>query len=268
MQGTGASENPYLVKSIIELREAATKSGAYVKVIADLDCNEENYLEWETLNITAKEIDFDGKSLINPHIKRGNVLFNGGYIKNGKILNVYENEAHAVALATTFEYVTLTAYLARTTGKPFGNVGLLKCNFEIDNKNLNKQVWFEPKQGVGVANSRLKLTGSAPNGVIQSWNTNFADIDVLDGSRVEGKITGLQSGTYVANGKISNSVIALDTTDAQEGATLARMVSNATVYQSDISGLSNHKEAIPCTHNEIRDPDSLNSKGFVVVEVK
>lgn len=266
MQGTGTSENPYLVKSIAELREAATKSGAYVKVIADLDCNEENYLEWETLNISAKEIDFDGRSLTKPYIKTGNVLFNGSTIKNAKILKVYENGANAVITNARMEYVALTAFLSSIVGAVLDNCTAQECNFIIENKNP-KSGWFT-MQDPGYKHCRFLLTGRAPNGVFYSWNDRNPGIMVANGCRIEGKVTGLASGKKIVTGSISDCVIALDTSDAESGTILADAVTTATVYQSDISGLSDHKTAIPCTHDEIRDPDHLNSDGFYVAEVK
>ena len=74
MTGTGIQTDPYLVDNIADFRAASVMDGAYIKLTADLDCNKEGYLEWQTLTSRCKEVDFDGHELINPLIASSNYL--------------------------------------------------------------------------------------------------------------------------------------------------------------------------------------------------
>ena len=72
-------------------------------------------------------------------------------------------------------------------------------------------------------------------------------------------------------GTIQNCVFAINTRNGTDpsisSGTLATKADNTNIYQSDISVFSNHGSAIPCTSEQIINPDHLNSVGFTVAEV-
>lgn len=279
MKGTGTQTDPYLVDNIADFRAACLSSRVYVKLMADLDCNKEGYHEWETLGVICYEVDFNGYALINPLVVSGGVMLNSSVdslFKNGQILNIYENGASIISNRVTFVNMTVSAFLNKTTNTPFTSITAKKCNFVINNQNLNNKAWFtvaESKNGVNsFKDCRFELNGNiATESLFNTWKNSDITNLIADGCRFEGRVKadyGLASNPYLMNGRIINSVVALNTLGSTgAGAITLANADNTNIYQSDISGLQNHGSAIPCTSEQILDPDYLNSIGFIVAEV-
>lgn len=280
MTGTGTQADPYLVDNITNFRSACSTAYTYVKVMADLDCNKEGYLEWETLSVTCYEVDFNGHALINPLVANGSIMFSSSVdslFKNGQILNIYENKANMISNRVTFVNMSVSAVLNKTTGIPFSNITAEKCNFVINNQNLNNYAWFavaESKNGINsFKDCRFELNGNitaVTTSLFNTWNNAYTTNLIADGCRFEGKIklnTGTASKPYLLNGRIINSVVALNTLECTGNNSVLANADNTNIYQSDISGLKSHSSAIPCTSEQILDPDYLNSIGFAVAEV-
>lgn len=278
MVGVGTQAEPFLVGNISDFREAVVLDSAYVKLTNDIDCNKENYLEWQSLISKCTEIDFDNHAIINPLIATNNYMLDGGnktLLKNGKILNIYENGANCIIKSCALSNMATSAHLVKTIDTAFPNIVAEKCNFVVFNQNLNNKSWFSVAQsiaGIGsFKNCRFRLDGNINvASVFASWNSNAGNL-TADGCLFEGKINvNYATGglPYVIYGKIINCVWAVDTlNNTGDTVRLAGSANNTNIYQYDISGLNNHLDAIPCNTEQIRNPDYLNSVGFTVVEV-
>lgn len=278
MTGAGTQVEPFLVGNIPDFREAVVQENAYVKLVNDIDCNKENYLEWQNLISKCTEIDFDGHSIVNPLVATSNYMLDGSYktlIKNGKILNIYENGAMSIMRGCALSNMAISSHLVKTVETPFSGVVAERCNFVTYNQNLNNRSWFSVNSSLAGINSfkncRFRLDGNInTSSVFNSWNNNIGNL-VADGCLFEGKINvNYPAGglPYVIYGSLINCVWAVDTmNNTGDTVRLAGSANNTNIYQYDISGLNNHLDAIPCNTEQIRNPDYLNSVGFTVVEV-
>lgn len=276
MTGAGTQTEPFIVGNIPDFREAVAQDNAYVKLTNDIDCNKENYLEWQSLISKCTEIDFDGYAIINPLIATHNYMLDGDIktlLKNGKILNIYENGASSIIKKCAMSNMAISSHLVKTTGTAFDHIVADRCNFVVFNQNLNGNVWFVPTENIAEINSfkncRFRLDGNINDTYLfKSWNSITSNI-TADGCLFEGKINIKNlSVSNLMQGAVINSVFAVDTLDNTAGnINFATTFGNTNVYQSDISSLSNSGGAIPCTAEQIRNPDYLNSVGFTVVEV-
>ena len=150
MTGTGTQTDPYLVDNIADFRSACVETDAYVKLVADLDCNKEKYLSWNTLTSNAIEVDFNGYAIKTPYIATGEGMIDGQYkttLKNGYILNIYENTASYILTKCSLYNMSIRANLYNVTGVAFGFLDSVeKCNFEIFNQNVQKSYpWISMK---------------------------------------------------------------------------------------------------------------------------
>ena len=278
MLGAGTQAEPFLVGNIPDFREAVAQDNAYVKLTNDIDCNKENYLEWQSLISKCTEIDFDGHAIINPLIATYNFMLDGNYktmLRNGKILNIYENGANAIIKSCALSNMAVSSHLVKTIDTAFQGIVADRCNFVTFNQDLNNKAWFSVAQSIAGINSfkncRFRLDGNIDDdSVFDSWNSNTGNL-VADGCLFEGKINvNYATGglPYVIYGGIINCVWAVDTlNNTGDTVRLAGSANNTNIYQYDISGLNNHLDAIPCNAEQIRNPDYLNSVGFTVVEV-
>lgn len=282
MQGKGTQAEPFLVGNVLEFRQAAQQDNAYVKLTNDIDCNKENYLEWSALDTVAKEIDFNGYAIFKPLVKLNEYLIDGlinkTVLKNGKILNIYENSAKWIFKNCGFDNMAISAYIGHTVETPFYSVVGRGCNFVVKNHNTNKNPCFQLTSNAYIddvsafKNCRFLIDGNAYPQVFTTWNVNTGNL-LADGCRFEGNlnITFTENQIeYVCAGTIKNSILAFKT--SAENATSKSFISGkcdeSNIYQSDISSQINYRQAIPCTQNEILNPDFNNSVGFNVVEVK
>lgn len=278
MTGTGTQTDPYLVDNIADFRSACATRDAYIKLTADLDCNSEGYLGWQTLTSRCKEVDFDGHALINPLIATSNYLTRGmitPLYKNGQILNIYENGANGVLYSVALSNMSISAFLTKPVDKPFLDIVAEECNFVINNQNLNNKAWFSVGSDLhgmtAFKDCRFELYGNVcmSDSTFRSWNSISSNV-TADGCRFEGVIKKTSNNNFF-EGTIQNCVFAINTRNGIDpsisSGKLADVANNTNIYQSDISVFSNHGSAIPCTSEQILDPDYLNSVGFTVAEV-
>lgn len=278
MTGIGTQAEPFLVGNIADFRAAVAQDNAYVKLTNDIDCNKENYLEWQNLISKCIEIDFDNHAIINPLVATGNFMLDGSYktmLRKGKILNIYENGASCIIKSCALLDMAISSHLVKTTSTAFQDITAEGCNFVTFNQNLNNQAWFSVVQNIAeidsFKNCKFKLDGNInTNSVFDSWNANTGNL-IANGCLFEGEINvNYATGglPYVIYGRIFNCVWAVDTlNNTGDTVRLAGSANNTNIYQYDISGLNNHLDAIPCNTEQIRNPDYLNSVGFTVVEV-
>ena len=105
--GTGTQTDPWIVHNYDEIKDVLVNkisNNTYAKLANDIDCNEYgDTWEWETITLGANwvfEFDLGGHTIKNIMIKSGNSLFYGkstvNVIRNGKILNVFNNDGESV----------------------------------------------------------------------------------------------------------------------------------------------------------------------------
>lgn len=279
MQGKGTQAEPYLAGNIADFRTACAETDAYVKVVADMDCNKENYLEWKTLSSNATEIDFDGHKLDKAYIASGNYLINGNsktIIKNGRILNIYENAGAGVLQNITLENTAVSTDLKRVTNIPFNKISAYNCNFNIihnhlGNKHFIKEIFYITNMNNinGLQDTLVTLNGMTVNDII----TADASTVEIKGCRLEGKIRCDGTGSMTiyaiyATGKLRNSVIAFDIEDkTRNGVELCGNAGNTNIVRDDICVLQNYNGALRAGE-QILDPAHNISLGFDVFEVK
>lgn len=285
MTGTGTQTDPYLVDNIADFRTACATTDAYVKLIADLNCNKEKYLSWSTLTSNAIEVDFDGYTIKTPYIATGNGMIDGQYktiLKNGSILNIYENTASYILTKCSLYNMSIRANLYNVTGVAFGFLnGIEKCNFEIFNQNIQKSYPWISMKGDNASvfiDSRFYLEGVF---AVESYGTligigsgTTGTYTVMNGCRIEGIVKPSGSATKIISligGKTQNSIFAIDTSASSGKVNSLNIgyngLDNTNIYQSGTSAYGNYSKAIACIPEQIRDPDYLNSIGFLVSEV-
>lgn len=278
MKGAGTQSEPFLVDNIADFRAACAETDAYVKVIADMDCEKEKYLQWYTLTSNAIEVDFDGHMLKNPMIAEDNRFLNGQnktILKNGKILNIYENACtHIISNATLINTATSTE-LKRIKDVPFINVSAANCNFNILHNHMgtvydmSQMFHLIELNGVnGLQDTRINIDGRVVNDII---TTNSSSVEVR-GCRLEGKIkykspSSMTIYSIFATGKMRNSVIAFELEDLSgPGIRLCKNAGNTNIVRKDTCLLQNYDSALT-VDERIFDPEYNISIGFDVVEV-
>lgn len=279
MTGAGTQAEPFLVDNIADFRVACAETDAYIRVIADMDCEKENYLQWYTLNSNAIEVDFDGHMLKNPMIAESNRFLNGQnktILKNGKILNIYENACTHIISNATLINTAVSTELKRIKDTPFVNISAANCNFNILHNHMGNIIdmsqmfhLIELNNVNGLQDTRIEINGIVVDDIITA---NASTVEVR-GCRIEGKVNydssrSMQTGMIYATGKLRNSVIALEIEDigSNSGISLCRNAGNTNIVRSDICVLKGYYGALQ-TDASILDPASNIALGFDVVEV-
>lgn len=294
MTGTGTQTDPYLVDNIADFRTACATTDAYVKLVADLDCNKEKYLNWSTLTSNAIEVDFNGYAVKTPYIATGKGMINGQdktILKNGSILNIYENSASYILKNCSLYNMSISATLYNVTSIPFlclNNVE--KCNFKIFNQNVNKhKAWFtknlssgQPQETIVFKDTYFYLEGRVnchQYGCLigtDTGTTSYSGYGMMEGCRIEGTLDATSttySSMYLSYGIIKNCIFAIDvaplikTTDSYVQFINSHSNNVNNLYQSDKVQGAICSGGKTCTDEQIRDPDYLNSIGFFVSEV-
>lgn len=299
--GTGTQADPYLVHDYNELRALKNYTGnemKYAKLCNDINCNDYGSdFQWETVQLgdgsssgMTMILDLDSHTIKNVAIKPGNKMFllkayggRGSGIKNGMIRNVFANAAGAV-VESEFDGSTIVGSLngisfsINATGEStytFIGVNIAACAIYLLTYKLTRalfdsctcqqsDVWFDVKDvnynypdgscAFSYCRIRGTISGSAgfsghPNNVRTTFNNNFSycviEIDNTDWYREGAQFNYAPNPMiYGFNGNTNTCIINKD----------------------KICDTSNTSWQFMTTE-QIRDPDYINSKGFVVVEV-
>lgn len=280
-KGAGTQENPYIVTNVAEFREACTQLNAYVKLANNIDCDE--YPEWDTLNCSCAEVDFDGKSLKKMYIQQDQVGLSSGYegyintitlFKNGKILDMYEKNAFAFLRGGRYVNMSLSIYEATSQHIIKGSFMEL-CNTSIYAHRLSypRNSWFKQYSGHDLLkNSHFYIEGRMDAGQVASpyGYSSSADDKYIQGCSFEGRLncSNAEGGFVFLGGAITDTVWTVDTTTVPDtiGAALADAADATNIYQNDICASTfDAKNALQGNAEEIRDPGYNNSIGFTVV---
>ena len=147
--GTGTKDDPYIVHNYDELKEKYTEQNGsttewYIKLVNDIDCNDfGDSWEWTAMErgYGNKYIDLDNHTIKNIMIKNGSSLFsdsNGStYISNGKILNVFNNDAQTILDNVRLNNISMSANGNGLRSYGFKNVLFEKCAVYFKSSKLN-----------------------------------------------------------------------------------------------------------------------------------
>lgn len=279
--GTGTKADPWIVHNYDEIKDVLQNkldSDTYAKLANDIDCNEYgDTWEWETITLRANwvfEFDLGGHTIKNIMIKSGNSLFYGkstvNVIRNGKILNVFNNDGESVIAGNglTLKDISMSVNGTGLTSYAFNQISMNNCAVYFKSNKLNEEVFLRANITSPFKNTDFYLDISNVNSKkIFGGSSNYLTID---NCRISGKLCGALVSKYLSLGGAINSVIEVDTT-------LADCVSAQTIFSDVSTGIIN-TEISPnldggtsgltaCTTAQMRDADYLNSIGFTVVKV-
>ena len=280
--GTGTQADPWIVHNYDEIKDVfqnrVTSDNLYAKLANDINCNDYgDTWEWETIAVYANwnfEFDLDGHTIKNIMIKSGNSLFYGkstvNVIRNGKILNVFNNSGASVidGNGLTLKDISMSVNGAGLTSYAFNQISMNNCAVYFKSNKLNNEVFLRANITSPFKNTDFYLDISNVNSKkIFGGSSNYLTID---NCRISGKLCGALVSKYLSLGGARNSVIEVDTT-------LADCVSAQTIFSDVSTGIIN-TEISPnltggtsgltaCTTAQMRDADYLNSIGFTVVKV-
>ena len=279
--GTGTKADPWIVHNYDEIKDVLQNkldSDTYAKLANDIDFKDYgDAWEWETITLRANwvfEFDLGGHTIKNIMIKSGNSLFYGkstvNVIRNGKILNVFNNDGESVIAGNglTLKDISMSVNGTGLTSYAFNQISMNNCAVYFKSNKLNQEVFLRANITSPFKNTDFYLDISNVNSKkIFGGSNNYLTID---NCRISGKLCGALVSKYLSLGGARNSVIEVDTT-------LADCVSAQTIFSDVSTGIIN-TEISPnltggtsgltaCTTAQMRDADYLNSIGFTVVKV-
>lgn len=266
--GTGTVDDPYLVHSYEEIKLKVNScptstNNKYIKLVNDINCRDygDNWL--------FGEIDFGGSwdvDLGNHTIK--NIIINNPMfysneeanciIRNGKILNIFGDNPQSVMNGNSSDNLSLYNLSMSICGDGFNRsifrfVNLYNSAIYYKTYNMQCNIVYEGH----VECSDFYLDINEMNNEHIQISSDFYDC------RVRGKIGGTLPNGWL--GKYSG-VIEIETSTS--ATMLASSPSKATIYNHELApNVKNEYGIIPCTSNQIRDVDYLNSVGFIVAKV-
>ena len=284
--GTGTKADPWIVHNYDEIKDVLVNkisNKTYAKLANDIDCNEYgDTWEWETITLGANwvfEFDLGGHTIKNIMIKSGNSLFYGkstvNVIRNGKILNVFNNDGESVIAGNglTLKNISISVNGTGLTSYGFNNVFFENCAVYYKSSKLQANIIYFTgaySDVIGAKNSDFYFD---VNNMGSKSLTNSVNTVDYDNCRFRGSVSGVSAVLYLlSKGKCINSVVEIDTTNMTWTASNNRMPCKGTstgIINTEISpNLMNGTSGLTaCTTSEMRDADYLNSIGFIVVKV-
>lgn len=288
--GTGTQADPWIVHNYDEIKDVLVNkisNNTYAKLANDIDCNEYgDTWEWETITLGANwvfEFDLGGHTIKNIMIKSGNSLFYGkstvNVIRNGKILNVFNNDGESVIAGNglTLKDISISVNGNGLTSYGFYNIFFERCAVYYKSSKLQSNIIYSGSafggvDGVGAKNCDFYFDVNNMNdkNLINSLNgINY------DNCRFRGSVSGASNSYYLLDsGKCINSVIEIDTRNMAWGNMASSFmrpckltstgIINTEISPNLIGGTSG---LTACTTAQMRDADYLNSIGFTVVKV-
>lgn len=288
--GTGTKDNPYIVHSYDEIKDVfqnkVTSDYLYAKLANDIDCNEYgDTWEWETINVRVNknfEFDLDGHTIKNIMIKKGSSLFSGAgmlnVIRNGKILNVFNNGAANIFSGVNLSNLSISINATGVTGYVFNNIGMNSCAVYVkSNKLENNCIRFNTSL-IPSNNDYYFDIENLNSRILLDYNGAINDKTLQDSCRIRGTVKGnaISEGNFInSHGGINNCVIEID----NKGVIYETGKPGIPIYQYQgftttgifNTEIGNYPESIldmkMCTTAQMRDPDYLNSIGFTVAKV-
>lgn len=279
--GTGTQADPWIVHNYDEIKDVfqnkVTSDYLYAKLANDIDCNDYgDSWEWETIKVRASwnfEFDLNGHTIKNVMIKSGNSLFHGvtnlNVIRNGKILNVFNNAGKSIIYGDglILKDVSMSINGTGLTGKAFNYTTLENCAIYFKSSKLNDYFYYHNASNTeSVKNSDFYFEINDVNRRML-FNNNTPK-SLINNCRFSGKIGGEKDAGWLHYYSINNSVIEIDTTESTGSLYVTFNSSKGTIINAEICSLDSATlDLIYCTTAQMRDADYLNSIGFTVVKV-
>lgn len=287
--GTGTKDDPYIVHSYDELKEKYTKqdsstTNCYIKLANDIDCNDfGDSWEWTAMERVYdsgsgnKYIDLDNHTIKNIMIKSGGSLFSDNigstHISNGKILNVFNSGARTILENVRLNNISISVNGTNITFKAFYNVVFEKCAVYFKSNKLNNSVFYgNIYPYCKYSDFYLEINDKNERPIFENYALGS---ETMTDCRVRGYVRGKSKNYYlVYGGTCANSVIEMDTTNMTWDSTSSSRQpfyyqdKSTGIINTEISpNLDNTGSLTACTTAQMRDPDYLNSIGFVVAKV-
>ena len=268
--GTGTQADPFLVHSYDEIKSKVnsrptSKNNKYIKLVNDI-----NFKDYGD-NWLFNEIDFGGSWDIDlgDHTIKNIILGNGVMfysnenadcvIRNGKILNIFaSNSPQSIMNGNTYSNLSLYNLSISIYGRGFSRSIFRYVNMynsAIYYKDY-KMTCAEIIYSSYVENSDFYLDINNINNRYIQTGSNCYDC------RIRGKFGGT-----VPNGWLGEfcGVIEIETTASST--MLSSYPSEPTIYNHELApNIKSEYGIIPCTSNQMRDVDYLNSVGFIVAK--
>jgi hypothetical protein len=278
--GSGTQADPWIAQSYTDLQTAfsnlRTYGGTkYLELSNDIDCNDYgSNFTWSALSVgntnNAMIFDLKGHSIKNVSIASGSTMFTFGgnsqsIVKNGKILNVFMNNAigfnnYVGGLYTCgkLQNLSVSANVNGATSNVF-NAAIDSCALYAEGSISNPLIRLQDNVNEKCINSDILLA-------IDRCDSAFDNLSakVVSNCRIRGKAN--ITGTALSNAYASfeNCVFDLETNAiyiSTYNSGSPSGVINTDKYQGRLEGL------VGVTSAEIINGDSLRTIGFVVVNV-
>lgn len=280
--GTGTEQDPYVVHTYEELKEACyyeSDVDYYVKLNNDLDFKEDVNFEWETvegiyspLPYCKVIVDLNNKTIKNFIVKSNNVMFkNIKTIKNGAILNVYGLNATSAFDNIDIENLSISINTTGFSSYIFNSGTSNMCSICVKGVLLHDLFY-----GYNLINSCVLpyLTSSNLARFWKAINNN----NIIKGSKIgydenvypRGYFNTKNIAFYMYGDSILSSVFDIDT--SVSGVIFDSLIQNTALNAINTDGFTEtQKQNVPTnqsyTYNSIRDYNTLVGNGFMVTEV-
>lgn len=286
--GSGTEQDPFIVHSYDEIRTAANLSSGsnytYIKLGNNINCNDYgDYFEWETITLGTSGVnvcilDLDNHYIKNVKVKEDNSMFsligfsgNNAEIKNGKLLNIFLQDANYAVLGTAGTRLFKVATSLDATGikiRPFQQCKIEECSVYIQSSKLLTGLFYRNYTTAMLINSDLQLVIDNLNGQ-RIFETSDGNINTyFSGCRITGKAKGQAYSEHLMGyGYLSDCVVNFDVSETYYAGSFMRSPSTGVVNTDIIpTGLSiGGMKGV--TSAEIINGDALRAKGFSVYNV-
>lgn len=311
--GTGTQEDPYLVHNYTELKNPYPFAGSgtrYVKLANDINCNDYGTaFEWETIRWyqnsqgNTTKLDLDGHTIKNVPLKSNNQMFflsayGSEYdeIYNGKLRNIFTQPSSTAYIiegnstANIITDVSMSASLGNLSKGVFRNLNVLRCSLYLEAGGtpqdgeamiLYSTIDVSSSSLCKLSNCDIKvINNNMLNHITWTNSSSIGTNPLIDNCRIQGKIktSGQLLSGWLSRGKLLNSVIDLDMSEASFG---SMGYAGKWSCEDGSSGVINTDYQPPnqqyevyftrgmtgVTSAEIINGDALRAKGFTVVNV-
>lgn len=276
----------------------------YVRLANDINCNDKAYpvtFEWETIKLgggsgdgTTVNLDMYGHTIKNVMIKAGNSLFQGtsydnkcsriyntSEIMSGRIQNIFSNNAQHIidsdksqGITCNIEGISMSVNGTTLTSYAFVNTSFNQSSLYYKTAKMQTNVIYTYTYECSHSNSDFyfdiaDVDVNSSSFVIIYNNQSKSTADV-DNCRIRGNVSKSKGEIYIKWENLSNCV--LDITQKISSSYTFCTYCNTVIYNKDKATgtgpyTSNSSNIIAVTTDELKNADTLSSKGFVVVDI-
>lgn len=270
VKGEGTESNPWVLTTWEEVLEHTNKSGGNYSVLAN-DLNLEKVQRFSNWTISG-HFDMQGHTIKNVYCN-GTLLNSNytAYISNGKILNVFVDEATGIiqghvnpngsANNVNLENVSISVNLdsiQKGSHLPLYRAEFNKCNLWI---RCTSGPAFALNERSTFLDTRICIEMLNANGYFPIGKSGLT----LEGCSIEGFVRG--NVTYADDLTMKNCVWDLDTQAIIHPAEMLMTVKGTGIYNAEKAPNVIFLQATERTTEQILSPDYNNNHGFPVEKV-